>query len=136
MPPSSPDMARTCCPQYTIRLDVSQFKPTRQQRSAVNRWNRFVSTGLKPGEEVLAGGVAAATENAASGKKGKGKGKGKDKAKPFDLVTELRSHQAGYGAGGGEAAPKHRFEVGAITPAVVLTHSARAHPGQSHARDV
>jgi hypothetical protein len=102
----------------------------------VNRWNRFVSTGLKPGEEVPAGGVEAAAENAASGKKSKGKGKGKAKAKPFDLVTELRAHQAGYGAGIGEAAPKHRFEVGENTAALVLTHSARAHSGQSHARDV
>lgn len=94
---NSPDMARTCCPQYTIRLDVAQFKTTRQQRSAVNRWNRFLETSLKPGE---GGG-----DDAMVGTDKKGKGK----AKAFDLMTEIRAHQVGYGEG------KRRFQVGAIS---------------------
>jgi arginine-tRNA-protein transferase len=56
-------MERTCCPQYTIRLRADAFRPSRQQRSTLNRWNRFVS-----GEEP---------------KNGK-------KAKPFELGPELR----------------------------------------------
>ncbi|BEI86601.1 hypothetical protein CcaverHIS002_0608880 [Cutaneotrichosporon cavernicola] len=59
-----PDMARTCCPQYTIRLRVDEFKVSRQQRSSLNRWNRYIS-----GEEP---------------KNGKGK------VKPFELGLELR----------------------------------------------
>ncbi|OJD35518.1 arginine-trna-protein transferase [Diplodia corticola] len=37
-----PDVRRACCPHYTIRLPAASFKPTRDQRQAVNRWNRFV----------------------------------------------------------------------------------------------
>ncbi|KAI5369537.1 Putative N-end aminoacyl transferase, N-end rule aminoacyl transferase, acyl-CoA N-acyltransferase [Septoria linicola] len=37
-----PDAARSCCTHYTIRLPVSNFTPTKDQRQALNRWNRFV----------------------------------------------------------------------------------------------
>jgi hypothetical protein len=38
-------MARTYCPQYTIRLDATTFLPSKKQRQVMNRWNRFLSTG-------------------------------------------------------------------------------------------
>ncbi|SCV56918.1 related to arginine-tRNA-protein transferase [Fusarium fujikuroi] len=37
-----PDQRRSCCPHYTIRLDSSQFKPSRDQRQTVNRFNKYV----------------------------------------------------------------------------------------------
>ncbi|KAK3669421.1 Arginyl-tRNA--protein transferase 1 [Recurvomyces mirabilis] len=56
-----PDVSRSCCPHYTIRyeqqlcskvsikvlnhinrLPSADFKPSRDQRQALNRWNRFV----------------------------------------------------------------------------------------------
>ncbi|KAF4972545.1 hypothetical protein FSARC_891 [Fusarium sarcochroum] len=37
-----PDQRRSCCPHYTIRLDSSQFKPSRDQRQTINRFNKFV----------------------------------------------------------------------------------------------
>ncbi|EEU42442.1 uncharacterized protein NECHADRAFT_93290 [Fusarium vanettenii 77-13-4] len=37
-----PDQRRSCCPHYTIRLDSSQFKPSRDQRQTINRFNRYV----------------------------------------------------------------------------------------------
>ncbi|KAF4982793.1 hypothetical protein FZEAL_1645 [Fusarium zealandicum] len=37
-----PDQRRSCCPHYTIRLDSSQFKPSRGQRQTINRFNRYV----------------------------------------------------------------------------------------------
>ncbi|KIY71463.1 hypothetical protein CYLTODRAFT_429499 [Cylindrobasidium torrendii FP15055 ss-10] len=40
-----PDLKRSCCPLYTIKLDVSEFKPSKSQRKLVNRWNRFVMNG-------------------------------------------------------------------------------------------
>ncbi|PCH41274.1 hypothetical protein WOLCODRAFT_100182 [Wolfiporia cocos MD-104 SS10] len=40
-----PDLKRSCCPQYTIKLDALHFKPSRGQRQLVNRWNRFVLDG-------------------------------------------------------------------------------------------
>ncbi|WVO16555.1 hypothetical protein L204_104234 [Cryptococcus depauperatus] len=47
-----PDMERTCCPQYTIRLDTQNFKSSKKQRQVVNRFNRFLETGFKPGESM------------------------------------------------------------------------------------
>lgn len=89
-------MARTCCPQYTIRLDTSSFKPNRHQRSALNRWNRYLETGLKPGEE-------AADDPMTGGPKAGKKNKGKGKAAPFDLDAELQAFVGDKG--------KHRFEL-------------------------
>lgn len=37
-----PDASRSCCPHYTIRLAASKFKPTRDQRQTLYRWNRHV----------------------------------------------------------------------------------------------
>ncbi|KAK7417774.1 Arginyl-tRNA--protein transferase 1 [Neonectria magnoliae] len=37
-----PDQRRSCCPHYTIRLDSSEFKPSRAQRQTLNRFNRYV----------------------------------------------------------------------------------------------
>ncbi|OJD20243.1 hypothetical protein ACJ73_08422, partial [Blastomyces percursus] len=36
------NMKRSCCPHYTIRLDPVPFKPRKDQRLAMNRWNKFV----------------------------------------------------------------------------------------------
>ncbi|KAJ9132605.1 Arginine-tRNA-protein transferase 1 [Pleurostoma richardsiae] len=38
-----PNQRNACCPHYTLRLDSSQFKPAKDQRQAVNRFNRFVA---------------------------------------------------------------------------------------------
>jgi len=121
-------MGRTCCPQYTIRLHAAEFKPSRHQRSAVNRWNRFLSTGLKPGEQ---GDDEMAGKQPGEAKKGKGKGK----AKPFDLVAELRAHQVGYGYD--SATAKHRFEVSLLPVSELeLTCPARIHTRNSHSGDI
>ena len=37
-----PDLTRSCCPHYTIRLDVEKFKASKSQRQAANRWNQYV----------------------------------------------------------------------------------------------
>ncbi|GAM84452.1 hypothetical protein ANO11243_024480 [Dothideomycetidae sp. 11243] len=37
-----PDVLRACCPHYTIRLQAASFKPSRDQRQAINRWNKHV----------------------------------------------------------------------------------------------
>jgi arginine-tRNA-protein transferase len=37
-----PDQRRACCPHYTIRLDSQDFKPTKDQRQAVNKFNRHI----------------------------------------------------------------------------------------------
>jgi len=37
-----PDLRASCCPHYTIRLDSEAFKATKDQRQALNRFNRYV----------------------------------------------------------------------------------------------
>lgn len=88
-------MARTCCPQYTIRLDSTQFKPDKKHRQVINRFNRYLTTGEKPGE-------ASETNISA---KGNGKGKGKQEASWIDTLREC---QAGYST---EKDLKHTFRV-------------------------
>lgn len=38
-----PDQRRSCCPHYTIRLDSKEFKPSRDHRQTINRFNRYVT---------------------------------------------------------------------------------------------
>lgn len=38
-------MHQTCCPQYTIRLDVTRFKPNKGQRHVLNRLRRYLDGG-------------------------------------------------------------------------------------------
>lgn len=36
------DMKKTCCPQYVIRMDVTQFSVTKSQRRAIKRFNDYL----------------------------------------------------------------------------------------------
>ncbi|OLN95341.1 Arginyl-tRNA-protein transferase 1 [Colletotrichum chlorophyti] len=38
-----PDQLHACCVHYTLRLDSTQFKPSRDQRQTVNRFNKYVT---------------------------------------------------------------------------------------------
>ncbi|KAJ5089767.1 hypothetical protein N7532_008451 [Penicillium argentinense] len=35
-------LKRSCCPHYTMRLEASAYQPRRDQRKAINRWNKFI----------------------------------------------------------------------------------------------
>lgn len=37
-----PNQRDACCPHYTLRIDSTRFRPTKDQRQAINRFNRFV----------------------------------------------------------------------------------------------
>ncbi|KAH6621057.1 arginine-tRNA-protein transferase [Chaetomium sp. MPI-SDFR-AT-0129] len=37
-----PNQKHSCCPHYTLRLDSTEFKPTKDQRQAVNRFNHHI----------------------------------------------------------------------------------------------
>lgn len=37
-----PNQRSACCPHYTLRLDSKEFRPTKDQRQAVNRFNSYV----------------------------------------------------------------------------------------------
>lgn len=47
-----PNQRDSCCPHYTLRLDSSQFRPTKDQRQAINRFNKFV-TGEAYAQEAV-----------------------------------------------------------------------------------
>ncbi|KAM5439406.1 Arginyl-tRNA--protein transferase 1 [Microsporum ferrugineum] len=37
-----PNLARSCCPHYTMRMDPREYKPRRDQKKALNRWTSFI----------------------------------------------------------------------------------------------
>jgi len=36
------NLQQSCCPHYSLRLEAASFKPSKDQRQAINRWNRYV----------------------------------------------------------------------------------------------
>jgi arginine-tRNA-protein transferase len=98
-------MARTCCPQYTIRLEALEYKPNKKHRQVINRFNRYLLTGEKPGDPE-ASTSGASVNNGKNKTNGKGKGK---KGKDTEIwIDSLRAQQLGYGGG----TSTHKFEVG------------------------
>ncbi|GLB33700.1 putative ATE1 [Lyophyllum shimeji] len=89
-----PDLKRSCCPQYTIRLDALAFNPSRSQRKLVNRWNRFVIAG-EAGEHMNTGPEIAK--------------KMPMKMPPFSLVDSIHTSESGFGEG--SATSSHEFEI-------------------------
>ncbi|KAK8577155.1 hypothetical protein V6N13_122148 [Hibiscus sabdariffa] len=47
-----PEMERTCCPSYTIRLRASDFVPSKEQRRVYRRMQRFSDGTLEVGKPV------------------------------------------------------------------------------------
>ncbi|KAI0729359.1 arginine-tRNA-protein transferase [Fomitopsis betulina] len=90
-----PGLKRSCCPQYTIRLDANQFKPSKSQRKLLNRWNRFVLYGDH--------------DEDADGATHKQKAKKADI--PFFFTRAIHASEYAFAAGAGGDVPKHHFEV-------------------------
>ncbi|TYH51895.1 hypothetical protein ES332_D10G312500v1 [Gossypium tomentosum] len=47
-----PEMERTCCPSYTIRLKASDFVPSKEQRRVYRRMQRFLDGTLEVGKPM------------------------------------------------------------------------------------
>ncbi|RCN40472.1 Arginine-tRNA-protein transferase [Ancylostoma caninum] len=47
-----PTMERTCCPQYTIRLDSTKFILSRSQRRVLRQMNEFLKNDVRPRSSV------------------------------------------------------------------------------------
>ncbi|KAK4902659.1 Arginyl-tRNA--protein transferase 1 [Elasticomyces elasticus] len=90
-----PDVSRSCCPHYTIRLPVAEFKASRDQRQALNRWNRYV-LGDKYAEDLKR-------------KHPKSKAEKKQENSSFDLMTNV--HQSEAQNLKPDLKPEHVFEV-------------------------
>ncbi|KAI7889687.1 arginine-tRNA-protein transferase [Mucor mucedo] len=42
-----PDLEKSCCPQYTIRLDATKFNMTKNQKKVLHKFNRYVIGNCK-----------------------------------------------------------------------------------------
>ncbi|KAI1796274.1 arginine-tRNA-protein transferase [Ganoderma leucocontextum] len=96
-----PDLKRSCCPQYTIRLDALQFAPSKSQRKVVNKFNRFIMHGDQKDQDTPVNGSDGTS------KKGKSKGKGKEEHK-FKLTDDIRAVESMVL---GEQNAAHKYEV-------------------------
>ncbi|KAJ3736491.1 arginine-tRNA-protein transferase [Lentinula guzmanii] len=81
-----PHLRSSCCPLYTIKLDVLSFKPSKHHKKIVNRWNKFIQHG----------------DDASTGKQ-----KGKDNAR-FDLRSSVYASEFRDGQ---DQVFAHRFEM-------------------------
>ncbi|KAI0254902.1 arginine-tRNA-protein transferase [Lactifluus subvellereus] len=95
-----PDLKRSCCPQYTIKLHATEFQASKSQRKLVNRWTRFV---LGSGDGVAEGAGTVAREYATSLK-----GKGSSKEHRFVLEDAIHAPES---TSNGVNNPAHVFEV-------------------------
>ncbi|KIW14056.1 hypothetical protein PV08_06837 [Exophiala spinifera] len=98
-----PDLVRSCCPHYTIRLKASEYKPVKDHRQAINRFNAFIL-----GPEYKRQAARLCPQNREE------KRKNRDK---FDLLSAV--HRAEYNLvqrpvnkkTGKPIEPAHKFEV-------------------------
>ncbi|KAI9056577.1 hypothetical protein FKP32DRAFT_1599303 [Trametes sanguinea] len=100
-----PDLKRSCCPQYTIKLDALQFKPSKSQRKLLNRFNRFVIHGEHQDVDDPMEGTSTGASKAAHSP---GKGKGNN-GHVFELTKDIHASEVGFLHDGPPAA--HKFEV-------------------------
>uniref|UniRef100_A0A915LKW4 Arginyl-tRNA--protein transferase 1 n=1 Tax=Meloidogyne javanica TaxID=6303 RepID=A0A915LKW4_MELJA len=48
-----PIMNKTCCPQYTIRLDVNKFRLSRTQKRVLSAMKNYLKNDIKPKEKAV-----------------------------------------------------------------------------------
>lgn len=90
-----PNQRTSCCPHYTLRLDSTQFKPSKEQRQTINRFNKFVT------------GTAYDKEAARLYPRSKQEAKRRDNE--FDLVERI--HEAEHKLLRTPPEPAHEFVV-------------------------
>jgi len=47
-----PTMSKTCCPQYTIRCNMLDFRLSPSQKKVIKRVNKYLNHGILPGKET------------------------------------------------------------------------------------
>jgi len=102
-----PDLKRSCCPQYTIKLDATEFKASKSQRKLVNRWSRFVSSGGNTPE-----GTGTVTDSSSTTpRKSTGSSKSQSREPQFVLEDAIHGSESFSSEGAREDTPVHVFEV-------------------------
>ncbi|KAK7948969.1 Arginine-tRNA-protein transferase [Apiospora aurea] len=90
-----PNQRQACCPHYTLRLDSSQFHATKDQRHAINRFNKHVA-----GDEYTKKAARLYPRSREQAKK---------RDMEFDLVERI--HEAEAQTLKNPPLPLHKFEV-------------------------
>ncbi|KAG1874557.1 arginine-tRNA-protein transferase [Suillus subalutaceus] len=105
----APDLRRSCCPQYTIRLDAIAFKPSRSQRKLINRWNHFVMQGHKSetSDSLLLQGISSSPMPTRPSKSGGNASKRDPPA--FSLSTSIHAAESDFISPNTTA--RHNFKV-------------------------
>ncbi|KAK9461878.1 arginine-tRNA-protein transferase [Lipomyces oligophaga] len=78
-----PDLLHSCCPQYAIRLEAGAFRPSKEHRQTINRFNRYVL-----GEEYIKAFQRY--------KKAKHKALTGEHSSDFDLVEAIHMAESKY----------------------------------------
>ncbi|KAL9559386.1 hypothetical protein MBANPS3_000461 [Mucor bainieri] len=47
-----PDLEKSCCPQYTIRLDSNRFSTTKSQKKIIHKFNRYIKGTWDPDPKI------------------------------------------------------------------------------------
>lgn len=99
-----PDLRKSCCPQYAIKLDALRYKPSASQRKAINRWNRFILNGnLKDGDLM----DVDLNESVSPSKKIVPGPRSKD-SQEYSLITSIHASERKFID---DPEPAHNFEV-------------------------
>ncbi|KAK4180328.1 putative Arginyl-tRNA--protein transferase [Triangularia setosa] len=91
-----PNQKNSCCPHYTLRLDSAQYKPTKDQRQALNRFNRHIL-----GDTYARDAARLYPRSREQVRK---------RNNEFDLVSRVHESEAKY-LNGPPPAPSHEFTV-------------------------
>ncbi|KAG2497108.1 hypothetical protein HYH03_004699 [Edaphochlamys debaryana] len=109
-----PDLEKSCCKAYTIRLNVESFTLDKKQRRLMRRWREFLA-GNTPASAGLGGGSShPGSEDEGPGSPGSGRGGGRG-------ARGAGSRRAGAGEalhGLPSGAPKHGTAAAAAVAAV------------------
>ncbi|EIM88514.1 uncharacterized protein STEHIDRAFT_95770 [Stereum hirsutum FP-91666 SS1] len=97
-----PDLKRSCCPQYTIRLDALEFKPSKSQRKLLNRWNKHIIYGE---DDNGTDAVGTSVGNSST----KTPNKPPNKSPPASFVSLVHASETSFITDGID--PAHKFEV-------------------------
>lgn len=123
---SQPVMHETCCPQYTIRLDVTRFKHTKGQRHVLNRLRRYLDGDKDGGSSTdAANGQRSDRKDAGGGSNSNGATNGRKKKR--NLPQEA---QRGNGvSANGDARRENSERLGAFSEHVAVAALAAVESG-------
>jgi len=105
-------MERTCCPQYTIRLEAARFAPSREHRRLLRRLSAYMAGTL----DLASCAAAAAAAGGAGGDGGADRAPARDRP---GAPMELGALEGAPPGGGAAAAPPSHDDLAHAVAAAV-----------------